>query len=133
MAEKKMIIDEIECTFTNERNVLEVARNNGIDIPSLCYCENLSIYGGCRLCLVENERGAMDAACSMQPRNGMVVHTHTQKILDSRRTTLQLLMSSHRADCLTCEQSGSCKLQEYAHRYNVSRPHVLRGSEHRRH
>ncbi|MBQ5787771.1 MAG: (2Fe-2S)-binding protein, partial [Oscillospiraceae bacterium] len=122
MAEKKMIIDEIECTFTNERNVLEVARNNGIDIPSLCYCENLSIYGGCRLCLVENERGAMDAACSMQPRNGMVVHTHTQKILDSRRTTLQLLMSSHRADCLTCEQSGSCKLQEYAHRYNVSEP-----------
>ena len=52
MAEKKMIIDGIECPFTNERNVLEVARNNGIDIPSLCYCENLSIYGGCRLCLV---------------------------------------------------------------------------------
>ena len=59
MAEKKMIIDGIECPFTNERNVLEVARNNGIDIPSLCYCENLSIYGGCRLCLVENERGAL--------------------------------------------------------------------------
>ncbi|MCR5136932.1 MAG: 2Fe-2S iron-sulfur cluster binding domain-containing protein, partial [Oscillospiraceae bacterium] len=54
-----MIIDGIECPFTDERNVLEVARNNGIDIPSLCYCENLSIYGGCRLCLVENERGAL--------------------------------------------------------------------------
>ena len=113
MAEKKMIIDGIECPFTNERNVLEVARNNGIDIPSLCYCENLSIYGGCRLCLVENDRGAMDAACSMQPRNGMIVNTHTKKVLESRHTTLQLLMSSHRAECLTCEQSGRCKLQEY--------------------
>ena len=122
MAEKKMIIDGIECPFTDERNVLEVARNNGIDIPSLCYCENLSIYGGCRLCLVENERGALDAACSMQPRNGLVVFTHTKKVLESRHTTLQLLMSSHRADCLTCEQSGRCKLQEYAHRYNVVEP-----------
>ena len=122
MVEKKMIIDGIECPFTDERNVLEVARKNGIDIPSLCYCENLSIYGGCRLCLVENEKGAMDAACSMKPKNGLVVNTHTRKVLESRRTTLQLLMSSHRADCLTCEESGRCKLQEYAHRYNVSEP-----------
>ena len=90
MAEKKMIIDGVSCPFTTERNVLEVARNNGIDIPSLCYCENLSIYGGCRLCLVENDRGKMDAACSMQPRDGMVVNTHTKQVLDSRRTTLQL-------------------------------------------
>lgn len=119
MAEKKMIIDGVSCPFTTERNVLEVARNNGIDIPSLCYCENLSIYGGCRLCLVENDRGKMDAACSMQPRDGMVVNTHTKQVLDSRRTTLQLLMSSHRADCLTCDQSGRCKLQEYARRYHV--------------
>ena len=73
MAEKKMIIDGVSCPFTTERNVLEVARNNGIDIPSLCYCENLSIYGGCRLCLVENDRGKMDAACSMQPRDGMEI------------------------------------------------------------
>ncbi len=122
MSEKKMIIDGIECPFTDERNVLEVAKNNGIDIPSLCYCENLSIYGGCRLCLVENEKGALDAACSMQPRNGLVVKTHSEKVLKSRHTTLQLLMSSHRAECLTCEQSGHCKLQEYAHRYNVVEP-----------
>ena len=119
MADKKMFIDGVECPFTNERNVLEVARKNRIDIPSLCYCENLSIYGGCRLCLVENEKGAMDAACSMQPRDGLVVYTHTKKVMDSRRNTLRLLMSSHRAECLTCEQSGKCKLQDYAHRFNV--------------
>ena len=119
MAEKKMVIDGIECPFTNERNVLEVARKNGIDIPTLCYCENLSIYGGCRLCLVENEKGVLDAACSMQPRDGLKVFTHSAKVLASRKMTLQLLMTSHRADCITCEQSGRCKLQEYAHRYNV--------------
>ena len=119
MAEKKMIIDGVECPFTNERNVLEVARANGIDIPSLCYCENLSIYGGCRLCLVENERGALDAACSMAPRDGMKVFTNSEKVQESRKTTLQLLMSSHRAECLTCEMSGKCKLQEYCKRYHV--------------
>ena len=70
MAEKKMIIDGVSCPFTTERNVLEVARNNGIDIPSLCYCENLSIYGGCRLCLVVNDGVMMDAARSLQLRVG---------------------------------------------------------------
>ena len=58
----------------------------------------------------------------MQPRNGLIVYTHSEKVLKSRHTTLQLLMNSHRAECLTCEQSGHCKLQEYAHRYNVVEP-----------
>ena len=119
MAEKKMFIDGVECPFTNERNVLEVARKNGIDIPSLCYCENLSIYGGCRICMVENERGGMDAACSMQPKDGLKVFTHTEQVIASRRTTLELLLGSHRAECTTCDQSGKCKLQAYAQRYDV--------------
>ena len=51
---KVMIIDNVECPINGERNVLELARNNGIDIPSLCYCEGLSIYGGCRICIVED-------------------------------------------------------------------------------
>ena len=119
MAEKYMIIDGVQCPFTNERNVLEVARNNNIDIPSLCYCENLSIYGGCRLCMVENEKGAIDAACVMRPRDGMTVYTHSKKVLESRKTTLQLLMSSHRAECLTCDKSETCKLRAYCARYGV--------------
>ena len=119
MSEKAMIIDGVSCPFTNERNVLEVARANGIDIPSLCYCENLSIYGGCRLCIVENDRGALDAACSMKPRDGLVIYTNSPKVIQSRKTTLELLMGSHRDDCLTCDQSGKCKLQTYCRRYNV--------------
>lgn len=119
MAEKTMFIDGVRCPFTNERNVLEVAAHNGIDIPSLCYCENLSIYGGCRLCLVETERGGLDSACSMLPKEGLSVLTHSEKVMESRLNTLHLLISSHRCDCLTCEKSGKCKLQTYARRYGI--------------
>ena len=60
METRYMIIDGQKCPFTDERNVLEVARNNGIEIPSLCYCENLSVYEACRMCIVEKEDGTVD-------------------------------------------------------------------------
>ncbi len=116
---KHMIIDGISCEFEKERNVLEVARRNGIDIPNLCYCENLSIYGGCRLCVVENERGGIDASCTIVPKDGMVINTNTAKLRKYRRSILELLLASHRAECTTCDMSGKCKLQEYANRYGV--------------
>lgn len=116
---KRMIIDGVSCDFENERNVLEVARRNNIDIPNLCYCENLSIYGGCRLCVVENERGGIEASCTMVPKDGMVVKTNTAKLRKHRQMLLELLLASHRAECTTCDKSGKCKLQEYAKRYGV--------------
>ena len=116
---KHMIIDGISCEFENARNILEVAQRNGIEIPNLCYCENLSIYGGCRMCVVENEKGAVEAACTMIPRDGMVIRTNTAKLRKHRRLILELLLASHRVECTTCDQSGSCKLQEYANRYGV--------------
>ena len=116
---KHMIIDGVSCEFEKERNVLEVARRNGIDIPNLCYCENLSIYGGCRLCVVENERGGIDASCTIVPKDGMVIKTNTAKLRKYRRSILELLLAGHRAECTTCDMSGKCKLQEYANRYGV--------------
>ena len=116
---KRMIIDGVSCDFENERNVLEVARRNNIDIPNLCYCENLSIYGGCRLCVVENERGGIDAACSMVPKQDLVIKTNSAKLREYRRGIIELLLASHRIECATCVKSGSCKLQEYAKRYGV--------------
>lgn len=121
MSEKIMYIDNIPCEINDERNILEVARNNGIDIPSLCYCENLSIYGGCRLCVVENEKGALDSACSMKPKEGLKVFNNSEKVLQSRQKTLQLLLSSHKVECLTCAKSGKCKLQDYCKRYDVNK------------
>jgi len=117
---KQMIIDGIRCEFENARNVLEVAQQNHIDIPNLCYCENLSIYGGCRLCVIENERGGIEAACTVIPKDGMVVRTNTAKLRKHRQMIIELLLAGHRAECTTCDKSGKCKLQEYARRYNVT-------------
>lgn len=121
MAEQFMTIDGIKVPIRGERNVLEVARNNGIDIPSLCYDPDLSIYGGCRLCIVENERGGIDASCSMIPRDEMVIYTNTPKLRKHRKMILELLLASHNCDCPTCEKDGACKLQAYARRYGVKR------------
>jgi NADH-quinone oxidoreductase subunit G len=118
---KHMIIDGVSCEFENARNVLEVAQQNGIEIPNLCYCENLSIYGGCRMCVVENEKGAIEASCTMRPKDGMIIKTNTAKLRKYRRMILELLLASHRVECTTCDQSGHCKLQEYANRYGVHR------------
>ena len=114
-----MIIDNVECAINGERNVLEVARNNGIDIPSLCYCENLSIYGGCRICIVEDDKGKIDSACSLKPRAGAKINTNTPRIQRYRKMILQLMLGSHRTDCATCEMSENCKLQAYCRRYHV--------------
>lgn len=119
---KTMFIDGIECEFDKARNVLEVAQQNHFDIPNLCYCENLSIYGGCRLCVVENERGGIEAACTMVPKDGMSIRTNTSKLRKHRQMILELLLSSHRADCTSCDKSGKCKLQEYCQRYGVKEP-----------
>ena len=116
---KVMIIDNVECPINGERNVLELARNNGIDIPSLCYCENLSIYGGCRICIVEDGRGKIDSACSMRPRGGTEIKTNSPRVRKYRKMILQLMLGSHRTDCATCDKSDNCKLQEYCHRYGV--------------
>ena len=114
-----MIIDGIKCEYENARNVLEVALANGINIPNLCYCESLSTYGGCRLCVIENERGGVEAACTMVPKDGMKVCTNSAKLREFRRGIIELLLDSHRSECTTCLKSGTCKLQEYAKRYGV--------------
>lgn len=116
---KVMIVDNVECAIQGERNVLEVARHNGIDIPSLCYCENLSIYGGCRICIVEDDKGRIDSACSMKPKAGLNIKTNSPRVQRYRKMILQLMLGSHRTDCATCEMSGTCKLQEYCRRYGV--------------
>ncbi len=114
-----IIIDGIKCEYESARNVLEVALKNGIEIPNLCYCDSLSTYGGCRLCVVENERGGIDAACTTVPKDGMKVFTNTAQLREYRRGMLKLLLGSHNGECASCRKSGSCKLQEYARRYGV--------------
>lgn len=118
---KHMMIDGIKCEFDAERNVLEVALRNHIDIPNLCYCEKLSVYGGCRLCIVETDKGVIDAACSLLPQEGMAIRTNTPRLRKNRQMILEMLLASHRAECTTCEKSGRCKLQAYAKRYGIKK------------
>jgi NADH-quinone oxidoreductase subunit G len=114
-----MIIDGIKAEIDGEKNVLEVARKVGIEIPAFCYDPELSIYGACRMCMFEDERGRFDAACSTIPRAGMVVKTNTPKLRKYRKMILELLLANHCRDCTTCHMSGKCRLQEFARRFNI--------------
>ena len=116
-----MTIDGQRVEFTNEPNVLTVIRNAEIDIPTLCYHSELSIYGACRLCTVENDRGKTFASCAEPPRDGMVIYTNTPRLMRYRRTILELLLAAHDRDRTTCVKSGECHLLELAHRMGVDR------------
>lgn len=114
-----MYVDGIRAPFAGQTNVLAVIRDAGIDMPTFCYHSELSVYGACRMCVVECEDGHIEAACSMPPRDGLRVRTNTARLLRSRRTILELMLASHCRDCTTCEISGSCTLQRLAVRFGI--------------
>ena len=106
-------------TFTDEKNVLTIIRKAGIDLPTLCYHSELSPFGACRLCTVENDRGQCFASCSEEPRDGMVIYTHTERLRRHRKLIVELLLAAHCRDCTTCMKSGECVLQDLAHKMGV--------------
>ncbi len=119
--EKTMILDGRKVRFNDERNVLEVARKSGIDIPTFCYHSELSVYGACRLCLVDIEGRGIVTSCSTKPEEGMVVRTNTAEIRDIRRINVELLLASHERECTTCGKSGACSLQSLARKMGIDR------------
>lgn len=114
-----MTIDGRKVEFTDEPNILTVIRKADIDIPTLCYHSELSVYGACRLCTVENDKGKTFASCSEPPRDGMVIYTNTPRLMKYRKLILELLLAAHCRDCTTCIKSGECQLQSLAHRMGV--------------
>ena len=116
-----MIIDGRSYPINGEKTVIQLARNNGIDIPSLCYHPSLSTFGACRMCLVECEGIGIISSCTLAPREGMVVKTSTETLRHMKKTTLQLLLADHDNECTTCPKSGHCRLQELARRFAVNR------------
>ena len=105
--------------FTDEKNILTIIRKAGIDMPTLCYHSELSTFGACRLCTVENDRGQCFASCSEEPRDGMVIYTHTERLRRHRKLIVELLLAAHCRDCTTCMKSGECVLQDLAHKMGV--------------
>ena len=120
MQEKEfMTVDGIPVEINGEKNLLELIRKIGIKLPTFCYHSELSVYGACRMCMVETARGDLEAACSTPPRAGMVIRTNTERLRRYRKNILELLLANHCRDCTTCSNNGTCKLQELAMRFDI--------------
>jgi len=121
MTDKKtLFINDMEVEFTDEKNVLEVAKKAGIHIPTFCYRPDLTWFGACRMCVVEVEKRGIQASCTLPPRAGMKIYTNTKEVRKIRKTILELLLAHHNRECTLCSKSGSCDLQKYAMEYNVT-------------
>ncbi|MCY2927110.1 MAG: [FeFe] hydrogenase, group A, partial [Planctomycetota bacterium] len=115
-----LTMDGAAVAIEGERNLLELARKANIDIPTFCYHSDLSVYGACRLCLMEVEGRGVVAGCSTPPEPGLVVRTHTPQIREIRKVAVELLLANHEHACPTCPKSRSCQLQDVARRLGVS-------------
>ena len=117
---KYMWIDGLKVKLEGEKNILDVIRKTGINLPTFCYHSSLSTYGACRMCVVEDEKGTVMAACSTLPKDGMSIKTNTKKLLKHRRMILELLLANHCRDCTTCEENNDCALRALASRLGVN-------------
>ncbi|MFP4105445.1 MAG: NADH-dependent [FeFe] hydrogenase, group A6 [Phycisphaerae bacterium] len=112
-------IDGRQVSYEDDGNLLEVIRKANIDLPTFCYHSELSVYGACRLCIVDVEGRGVMASCSIKPEPGMVVRTNTAELREMRKITLELLLADGHENCTTCEKNGRCKLQALARRMGV--------------
>jgi len=126
MSEEVLLtINDVKIAAAPGSTILQAARQAGIDIPHLCYdpALNLPPSSSCRLCLVEVQGAkSLVTACSYSVAAGMVVHTDTEKLRQARRMIIELLLSNHPHDCLTCDKAGDCALQKYAYELGVKEP-----------
>jgi NADP-reducing hydrogenase subunit HndD len=135
MEKIKLTIDKIEVEVDKGTTIYKAAKQIGIDIPVLCYLnlEHLNIEnrpGGCRVCVVEVEgRRNLAPSCSTECTPGMVVKTHTLRVLNARKTVLELILSDHPAACLTCSSSGQCDLQELSQKMGIREIHAVENAE----
>ncbi len=123
----RLTIDGIEVEVPNGSTVLDAAHVAGVKIPTLCFLKGVNEIGACRICLVEIERArAWAAACTQPAGEGMVVHTNTPALRAARKTTLELICSTHRMDCLSCVRSTNCELQQLCQEYGVDQKKYMK-------
>ena len=115
-------INGISVTVPEEYTILQAAKEINVEIPSLCYLKDVNCIGSCRVCiveLVERGRSRLVASCVYPVAEGMEVYTDTPAVRKSRRTTLELILSTHHKKCLSCSRSTNCELQKLANDYGV--------------
>jgi predicted molibdopterin-dependent oxidoreductase YjgC len=120
LANVNLTIDDIRVTVPKGTTVLDAAQEAGIFIPTFCHDPELSNSGACRICVVEIPGiRNLPASCGTEVAEGMVVYTASPAVIEVRKTILELLLSNHPEDCLTCHKNGECRLQDYAYYYGV--------------
>jgi predicted molibdopterin-dependent oxidoreductase YjgC len=131
MSEIKLTIDGREVAVPQGWTLLQAANKLGVHIPTLCHLWELNPCSACRVCLVEVE-GARNlaTACSYPAAAGMKVHTRTERVLKARRLVMELILSDHPLDCMTCEKTGSCHLQDLAYELGLTGSR-MKGEQHR--
>lgn len=118
----EITVNGVKYQVDNDITVLEACKNIGIDIPTLCHDDRLAPGAACRLCLVEIEgKKSLETSCSTKVWDGMAVETHNDRVKRARKDILDLLFSNHPQDCLTCDKSGECKLQDYCYEYGIEK------------
>ncbi len=120
-----LTIDEKQVSCRAGQTILEVARENGVDIPTLCWIEGLSTWGGCRLCVVEVAGSPkLFAACATQCTEGMIVTTNSARLQKYRKTIVEMLFSERNHICSVCVSNGHCELQALAQKVGVDHVHL---------
>lgn len=121
-------INNIACQAPEGSTILEAARLAGIKIPTLCYLKEINAIGACRICVVEIKGGrSLAAACVHPISEGMEIFTNSPTVLESRKMTLQLLLSTHDRRCLSCVRSGTCELQTLCSELGVDDEQIFEG------
>jgi NADH dehydrogenase/NADH:ubiquinone oxidoreductase subunit G len=116
----EVTIDGRTVSVPDDFTVLQAALEAGVEIPTLCYLKEINQIGACRICLVEIERArGLQPACVYPVNQGMVVHTNNELIRSTRRAVLELILSNHPMECLTCTRNKSCELQALADQFGV--------------
>lgn len=117
----KLNIDGVDVTVEKGVSVLTAAKKVNIDIPTLCFLKETNEPGDCRMCIVEIEgRRGLVPSCITKAEGGMIVKTNKPEIDEARRINLDLILSGHNRDCLTCTRNGNCELQELAEKFGIT-------------
>ncbi|HEX8926329.1 MAG TPA: 2Fe-2S iron-sulfur cluster-binding protein, partial [Terriglobales bacterium] len=112
--------------------LIEACKQVGIEVPSFCYYPGLSLQGACRMCLVEIEKmPKLQTACTTPITEGMVVQTETEKVVQARKSMLELLLANHPLDCPVCDAGGECELQDMTFKYGAAESKFIDIKSHR--
>lgn len=122
----KITVNNKELTATSGETILEVLNRNGIDVPTLCHMKDYFPSGACRMCIVEHEQsGKLIPSCSFPVMDGMKLMTHSPRVVESRKTIVELLLSNHPDDCLYCARNSNCELQQLAINHHVTERNIV--------